>query len=210
MCSLSRSGLGPSRAEVGFGSRLVGCVRRFCPPPPPLVGFWPVVRPFFLFPCPFRVCPFQARCVGVGVFSFPSVFCVPPLVFRLSNCHLIFIVISLPFFHIFSLNFTFVSFVGALNAPRQRGVCVKHLNRCKPSTVTLSILILACVISRDFKQGNFHICACLPGFRQHYFTLFQAGGQCTTDSHCPTKTLSVRGDTEPDQLCVPASVLSFI
>ena len=31
-----------------------------------------------------------------------------------------------------------------------------------------------------------------------------AGGQCTTDRHCSTKTLSVRGDTEPDQLCVPA------
>ena len=38
-------------------------------PPPPLVGFWPVVRPLFLFPCPLRVCPFRARCVGV--FSFP-------------------------------------------------------------------------------------------------------------------------------------------
>ena len=36
-----------------------------------------------------------------------------------------------------------------------------------------------------------------------------AGGQCTTDSHCPTKTLSVRGDTEPDQLCVPASIFHF-
>ena len=32
-CSLSRSGLGPSRAKVGFGSRLVGCVRRFRPHP---------------------------------------------------------------------------------------------------------------------------------------------------------------------------------
>ena len=36
-------------------------------------------------------------------------------------------------------------------------------------------------------------------------SIFTAGGQCTTDRHCPTKTLSVRGDTEPDQLCVPAS-----
>ena len=36
-----------------------------------------------------------------------------------------------------------------------------------------------------------------------------AGGQCTTDRHCPTKTLSVRGDTEPDQLCVPASIFHF-
>ena len=39
--------------------------------------------------------------------------------------------------------------------------------------------------------------------------LFHAGGQCTTDRHCPTKTLSVRGDTEPDQLCVPASIFHF-
>ena len=37
------------------------------------------------------------------------------------------------------------------------------------------------------------------------FGIILAGGQCTTDRHCPTKTLSVRGDTEPDQLCVPAS-----
>ena len=72
--------------------------------PPPLVGFWPVVRPLFLFPCPFRVCPFRARCVGVGVFSFPLPFCVPPLVFRLSNFHLIFIVISFPFFSHFHLH----------------------------------------------------------------------------------------------------------
>ena len=78
---LSRSGLGPSRSYVGFGSRLVGCVRRFCPPPPPLVGFL-ARRPLFLFPCPFRVCPFRARCVGVGVLSFSFSFlrsrsCVP-------------------------------------------------------------------------------------------------------------------------------------
>ena len=38
--------------------------------PPPLVDFWPVVLPPFLFPGPFRVRPFWARCVGVGVFSF--------------------------------------------------------------------------------------------------------------------------------------------
>ena len=42
----------------------------FCSPPPPLVDFWPVVLPPFLFPGPFRVRPFWARCVGVGVFSF--------------------------------------------------------------------------------------------------------------------------------------------
>ena len=104
-CSPSRSGLGPSRAEVGFGSRLVGCVRCFCPPPSS--GWFLARRPSafsFLFPCPFRLCPFRARCVGVGVFSLPFPFCVPPLVFRLSNCHLIFIVISFPFFSHFHLH----------------------------------------------------------------------------------------------------------
>ena len=33
-----------------------------------------------------------------------------------------------------------------------------------------------------------------------------AGGQCTTDRHCPTKTLSVYGDMEPDQLHVLAII----
>ena len=56
----------------------------------------------------------------------------------------------------------------------------------------------------------------LSGTLVHFFVmvhdflvLFHAGGQCTTDRHCPTKTLSVRGDTEPDQLCVPASIYHF-
>ena len=37
---------------------------------------------------------------------------------------------------------------------------------------------------------------------------FNAGGQCTTDRHCPTKTLSARGDMGSDQLHVPA--INFI
>ena len=45
---ISWSGLGPLRAEVGFGSRLVGCVRRFCPPPLLWLVFGPSsVRSFF-------------------------------------------------------------------------------------------------------------------------------------------------------------------
>ena len=35
------------------------------------------------------------------------------------------------------------------------------------------------------------------------------GGQRTTDTNCPTKTLSVRGDTESDQLHVPANYFRF-
>ena len=64
-------------------------------------------------------------------------------------------------------------------------VCVDHLYRCKTSLRYLSVFVMV----HDF--------------------LFHAGGQCTTDRHCPTKTLSVRGDTEPDQLCVPASIFHF-
>ena len=75
------------------GSRLVGCGRHFCPPPPTLVVVWPVVRPLFL-PCPFRVRPLWARCVGVGVSPFFAslFFCVPRLMFwsgslSLHHCH---------------------------------------------------------------------------------------------------------------------------
>ena len=32
----------------------------------------------------------------------------------------------------------------------------------------------------------------------HPTTFTQAGGQCTTDRHCPTKTLSVRGEAMRD------------
>ena len=77
--------------------------------PPPLVGVCPVVRP--LLPCPFRVRPPWARCVGVGVFSsFPFFFCVPHLVFRLG---------SLSFHGHFHLVFMFIS-----STLLQQGVCV--------------------------------------------------------------------------------------
>ena len=49
-------------------------------------------------------------------------------------------------------------------ASRQRGVCVKHLNRCKTSTFELTFQVFAGIISRDFKQWNFYFCAYLPGF----------------------------------------------
>ena len=74
----------------------------------------------FLFPYPVRVCPFWARCVGVGVFSFfPFFFCVPRLVSRLG---------SLSFQVHFHLIFIFTS-----STLLQQGVCVPHLNRCKTS-----------------------------------------------------------------------------
>ena len=84
----------------------------------------------FLFPCPYRVCPLLARCVGVGVgvCSVPLL-CVPLLGSRLSNpsshfhSHLIFI-------PLFILIFT--SFARTPPCPRP-GVCVCA---CVPSEQT--------------------------------------------------------------------------
>ena len=70
-------------------------------------------------------------------------------------------------------------------------VCVDHLNRCKTSI-------------------RFWCTTCLIQLFINLFFNVYAGGQCTTDRHCPTKTLSVRGDTEPDQLCVPASIFVYV
>ena len=56
---------------------------------------------------------------------------------------------------------------------------------------------------KEFHNADDHVYATVSS------SIFTAGGQCTTDRHCPTKTLSVRGDTEPDQLCVPASFFSI-
>ena len=38
-----------------------------------------------------------------------------------------------------------------------------------------------------------------------FYTVRNLEGQCATDRHCPTKTLSARGDMESDQLHVPAN-----
>ena len=113
-------GLGPSRAEVGFGSRLVGCVRHFCPPPLLWSVFGPSSVRFF-----FSLALSGFACFGLGVlvlvFSlFPFLLCVPPLVFRLSNCHLIFIVISFPF----SFHFHLHLICRSLKKPRGSGACV--------------------------------------------------------------------------------------
>ena len=107
------------------GSRLVGCVRRFRPPPPPLVGFWPVVRPLF---CSLAFSGFARSGPGVSCWCFPFFsffFCVPLLGFRLGSCHLIFILISRSFsFHLPCCGRVCVCVC----------VCVYHVNRCKAST----------------------------------------------------------------------------
>ena len=123
-CSLSKSGLGPSRAEVGFGSRLVGCVRRFRPPPLLWLVFGPSsVRFFFSL----ALSGFARSGLGVLVlvfFLFPVLFCVPRPVSRLSICHLIPIVTSLPF-HL-HLHFICRSLKKFAAAGREC-VCVNHL-----------------------------------------------------------------------------------
>jgi hypothetical protein len=123
-CSLSKSGLGPSRAEVGFGSRLVGCVRRFRPPPS---SGWCLARRPSAFSFPWPLSGFARSGLGVLVlvfFLFPDLFCVPRLVSRLSNLsshssstHLHFPFIS-----------TFISFVGASKALLLRGASVSNIS----------------------------------------------------------------------------------
>ena len=71
-------------------------------------------------------------------------------------------------------------------------VCVYHLKRWKTSNL-LDFRYSVPLLGLDFIVLHFRF----------------AGGQCTTDRHCPTKTVSVRGDTGPDQLCVPASNFIF-
>ena len=74
-----------------------------------------------------------------------------------------------------------------------KSVCVcEPLKRCKTSNLL------------DFRYS-------VPllglGFIMMHFRF--AGGQCTTDRHCPTKAPSARGDMESAQLHVPASQFVF-
>ena len=120
--------------EVRFGSftcrgrfwlspcKLVGCVRRFCPPP--LLVFWSVFGPSsvrFFFSLALSGFARSGLGVFVLVFSlFPLLFCVPCLVSRLSSCHLIFVVISFPF--TFHLHLHLIC--RSLKKPRCCGACV--------------------------------------------------------------------------------------
>ena len=64
------------------------------PSSPPSSGLGPFPSPSgFLFPCPFRVCPLRARCVGV-CFLLPFLSCVPLSGSGQVFFHLIFIVVS--------------------------------------------------------------------------------------------------------------------
>ena len=96
------------------------------------VGAWlfldvPFRRPpVFLFPYPFRVCLLRARCVGVGVCSFPLLLRSPPRVLVKSLS-------SHPHIHLISNSLS--SSPSSHLSGRQRGVCVNHLKRSKTSNL---------------------------------------------------------------------------
>ena len=128
-CPLSKSSLGPLRAEVGLALTLY--CRMFQALLSPLL--WSVLGPSSVrfFSCPFRVCPLWARCVGVGVSLFFScLFCVPRLVSRLSN-------LSSHSSSTFPFHLHIHLICRSLKSPAAAGrECVKHLNRCKTCTLT--------------------------------------------------------------------------
>ena len=122
-CALSSLGFG----SFAFLGRLWLSPCRLCQAllsaPPPLVGFLaPSVR-FFFFLALSGFARFGPG-VLVLVFSlFPFPFCVPPLVFRLSNCHLIVIVISFSSF----LHLHLHLIRRCLKKPRGSGACVWNI-----------------------------------------------------------------------------------
>ena len=72
---------------------------------------------------------------------------------------------------------------------------------------------LAFLRTQRSMHSCFGVCVCAQHLNRCNFCqltqLILAGGQCTTDRHCPTKTLSARGDMESDQLHVPANRFNY-
>ena len=131
-CSPVPGRSGPVRAQVGFVSAGVRLVQALPSSPPSAgLGVLPSASAFS-FPLPFQGSPAPGQVCWCWCFLLvpPLLFCVPRLVFLLSNFHLIFILISLsfschPHFHLTAGTSVF--------DPAWRGVCVEHLNRCKTS-----------------------------------------------------------------------------
>ena len=63
-------------------------------------------------------------------------------------------------------------------------ICVDDLRMC-----VVSVCVISVCVSHPFSKG-------FP--RSHLSTVTEAGGQRTTDRHCPTKTLSARGEAMRD------------
>ena len=72
---------------------MLGWFRRFCLPPPPLVCWFLPVGLRFSFLLPFQGLPVPGQVCWCWCSLLPLFFCVPLLVFLLSNSHLIFIFI---------------------------------------------------------------------------------------------------------------------
>ena len=86
-------------------------------------------------------------------------------------------------------------------------VCVKHLNRCKTSTLIVFHVTCCCSIFFNFVGFNVHLH--VLGFIDfNQFPEDSAGGSSTIASLLPTKTLAIGGDTRPDQSGVPATFRS--
>ena len=68
--------LGPARAAVGLGFAMVGWLKRFRPPPPPLVWFR-FRRPLFLLSLPFQGLPVLGQVCFYWCLLFPSSFAFP-------------------------------------------------------------------------------------------------------------------------------------
>ena len=75
----------------------------------------------FLFPCPFRVCPLRARCVGVCLLL--PFLCVPVLGSRLSNLS------SHLHFHLVIIPLLILIFTSCARTPpcQRQGVCVRNV-----------------------------------------------------------------------------------
>ena len=135
-CTPSPGRSGSVCAQVRFvfpGVRLVQA--RPSSPPSACLGVLPSASAFS-FPLPFPGSPAPGKVCWCWCFLLvpPLLFCVPRLVFLLSNFHPIFILISLSFPCHPHLHLTAGT---SVFDPAWRGVCVcvEHLNRCKTSTV---------------------------------------------------------------------------
>ena len=135
-CSPVPGRSGSVRAQVGFVFAGVRLVQARPSSPPPLVLVFFRRPPLFPFPLPFQGSPVPGKVCWCwcSLLVPPLLFCVPRLVFLLSNFHPIFIFISLSFPCHPHLHLTAGT---SVFDPAWRGVCVcvEHLNRCKTSSV---------------------------------------------------------------------------
>ena len=175
--------VGPVRAQIGVNFAAVGWFRRFRPPSSGLV---PCLSAFVFFrPVPFQGLPALGQVCCVGVCSFRFLLRFRPRV-PVTDKH-----VSFPshfiHFQFFPLPFPF-----------DLRVCV-----CV-STISVDVKLLPVdFVCPMFETFSFlHCWTFVPelSMADH----FMARERCTTDRHCPTKTLSARGNLESDEIHIPA------